>query len=812
MPEERVTLEKAPPASAILRPQNNHLESLYSEGRLSGSIYGKQGGVVLLREWRRIIYRHKWMILSIILAALPFIVIQTYRAKSLYQATATIEVRREDSSLAKAGDVYYYGAYDNTKAEAFIIKSQPVIKKTISSLKLDRNSRLLDVTTKRSVWGAILALKGGIGGERESGKESGNEALGKEAAAVIDSEEGAGASGSNGRSPDSQAERARLEPYIEALASNLKVEGVRDTRLMKLSFTHTDPELAAAVANGVADSFIKHNFQTKTERFTDASNWLEESTRKLKAQVEQAEAALANYSRQKDIFSLEGKENLTAEKLVRLHDQVMRAETDRLLKQSLHEEVIRGRVAQLPEAFADPKTAELRKTLNELAVQASQVSVKFGAKHPKLVEIRQQMNTIQEQIDANRAMLEERLKADYERAVREEDSLRAALNQAKTEAVQQNQAAIQYSVLQQDLVTAKSLYTDFLNKTSQANIQRAEQYNNVRLIEAAEPPGTPIGPNRAQAILIGFLISLAFGVGLAYLLERLNTTVRNVDDVSRSTQLPILAVIPSLEDKSLSAKRRAVGELRDGSDAIAQVEGNSEKEILSDSINDFSAATESYRMLRTAVLLSTAERPPKTILVTSGQPGDGKTTTVYNTAVVFTQLKARVLVIDCDMRKPRLHSMAHIKREQGLSTFLSSGGDLAELIKPTTTPYLSILPCGHVPPNPSELISSDKMKELLSLLSEHYDYIFIDSPPLVTVTDPLILSTFVDGVILVIKSGKSKSEIARRACQDLAGVGAKVLGVVLNDLNVRHEGYDYYNYSRYYSDYVDYAKGNGAGG
>jgi capsular exopolysaccharide synthesis family protein len=272
-----------------------------------------------------------------------------------------------------------------------------------------------------------------------------------------------------------------------------------------------------------------------------------------------------------------------------------------------------------------------------------------------------------------------------------------------------------------------------------------------------------------------------------------------------------LAVIPSLEDKSLPAKRKAGGELRAGSDAIARVLDQPAKAILSDTGTDFSAATESYRMLRTSVLLSTAERPPKTILVTSGQPGDGKTTTVYNTAIAFTQLKAHVLVIDCDMRKPRIHSMARIKREQGLSTFLSSGGELGELIKQTPIPYLSVLPCGHIPPNPSELISSDKMKEMLSFLSEHYDYIFIDSPPLITVTDPIILSTLVDGVILVVKSGKSKSEVARRACQDLAGVGAKILGVVLNDLNVRHEGYDYYNYSRYYSDYVDQAKSNGAG-
>src|SRR5262249_20576788 len=196
-------------------------------------------------------------------------------------------------------------------------------------------------------------------------------------------------------------ERKRLEPHIQTLLNNLSVESVRDTRLLKISFRHTDPDIAATVANGVASNFIEYNFQTKTDRFTNTSNWLDDSTRKLKAQMEMAEQKVANYSRDNNIFSLEGKENLTGDKLVKLHDLFMRAETNRLLKQSLYEEVKQGRVAQLPEAFADPKTADLRKALSELAVVASQLNVKFGAKNPKLQEVTQQMTTYQEQIKEN---------------------------------------------------------------------------------------------------------------------------------------------------------------------------------------------------------------------------------------------------------------------------------------------------------------------------------------------------------------------------------------------------------------------------
>jgi len=793
MAEERISLEKTPDSNANQAQSNNHLhEALSSDGNAYGSNYERHEGLSLLRKWWRLICRRKLLIISVIMIILAFVTIEAYRKRSVYQAITTIEVRREGSSL-QPNDIFYHYAYDNTKTEALIMKCRPVIERTVVKLKLDRNPRFLDVTRKRSVWEAITALKQGDAEQEQKDDQ----------VAAVETPGAESEPGDKSETADkgtlSAAERARLTPYIQALMNNLKVEDVRETRLLRLSFTHTDPEIAAIVSNGVAQNFIEYNFQNKTQYFTNTSAWLEDSTRKLKARVEQAEQKLANYSREHDIFSLEGKENLTVDKLVRLHDQAMRAETDRLLKQSLYEEVKRGRVAQLPEAFADPKTAELRKTLNELAVTASQLGVKFGSRHPKLIEIRQQMATIQEQIDANRSILEEKLKADYERAVREEDPLKAALNRAKAEAVQQNQAAIQYNVLQQDQATAKALYTDFLSKTSQANIQLAEQYNNVRLIEAAEPPTGPIGPDRMSTILIGFVLSLAFGVGLAWLIENLNTKVRSVEDVGRATQLPVLAVIPTLSENSLSAIQTGLRELKDGGGSPQLALDLPARSVSSAMLRDFSVAGEAYRMLRTSVLLSTAGHPPRTILITGAQPGDGKTTNVINTAIAFTQLKAEVLIIDCDMRTPMIHKLARLEKEKGLSTYLACGGDVAEFIKQTPIPYLSIFPSGPAPPNSSELISSDSMKEMLNSLIDRYDYILLDSPPLGGGADSIILSTIVDGVILVAKSGKSKSEVLRRAVCDLSSVRARVLGVILNGCNVGREGHDYYYSYRYRS-------------
>src|SRR5262245_17740920 len=468
MQDNHQSVELEPAPNAQLNSSNSYVEAPNTYGNASGT----QDRLALLHEWQRIIFRHKWLILSLVLIAIPFATIYAYRAKPIYQATTTIDIRPETSSLSKTGDVILVNSNDNTKAEMVIIRSKPVIRKAVVSLNLDKNLHILDNTMKSNLE-TLIFLKGGQP-EQNKLTRKGNisqEDAQKEIDADGDEMKTANSDDESSISPlektsETQTEQKRLEPYIHTLLNNLSVEGVRDTRLIRISFRHTDPTIATTVANGVATSFRSYNFETKTDRFSNTSAWLGEETRKQKAKVENAELKLANYSREHNIFSLEGKENLTADKMVRLHDQVMRAEFDRVIKQSLYEEVKQGRVAQLPEAFVDSKTAELRKALNELSVSEAELSVKFGAQHPKLQEMRRKKATYDEQIRGNQSMLEERIKADYERAIREEGSLKSALELAKNDAVQQKQATIQYSILKKELETAKALYTDILSRNS----------------------------------------------------------------------------------------------------------------------------------------------------------------------------------------------------------------------------------------------------------------------------------------------------------------------------------------------------------
>jgi capsular exopolysaccharide synthesis family protein len=428
------------------------------------------------------------------------------------------------------------------------------------------------------------------------------------------------------------------------------------------------------------------------------------------------------------------------------------------------------------------------------------LSATYGEKNPKLVEVKQQIAAIEQQMSESRGGLELKLKADYERSVRDEASMKAALERAKAEAAQQNQAFIEYNILKQDVETNKGLYTDFLQKTSQAKIQEHEQHNNMRMIDPPQVPISPIGPNRLRTIMIGFLVSLVAGVGLVFFLEYLDNTVKTVEDVSRYAQLPALSVIPAISSRRsrlLNGKGRGK---RDERELAITGNGHIKAEQLM-TLDNRSSVAEAYRVLRTSVLLSSVDNPPKVIMITSGQPGEGKTTTAINTAISLAQLGSSVLLIDCDLRKPSAHKVLGVtEHSRGLSSYLSRNVVVDDCIRKLPIPNLSLLPCGPIPPNPAEMISSIKMRELLRTLRDRYDHIVIDSPPLLKVTDPVILSTLVDGVILVVHGGKSTRDVVRRTRHELAIAGAKVFGVVLNNVDNGHGDADGY-YGSYYGDY-----------
>jgi succinoglycan biosynthesis transport protein ExoP len=799
MSDERAALEKVTPLeeAPIMRPGYPRLGG-YPDATPYGYGYGYPEGDerTYLRQMWRAIKKRKLVIVVIAIIVTSVVTVEVYRTKSTYQASTTIEIGKDNRMVVRTGDLvlqsdegddlYYVQTAMKTRIRQ--LQSRPLLEDVVLNLKLDQNPRLMDVTTRRSIFEALRTIAGRLGPQDRWNAPPVPETT-----------------TSNSVAEHSREESARLAPYVDVLAANLSAEPLPDTRMLVISFTHTDPVLAADIVDNIAQVFMQRSFESRTEKYTNTSEWLDRSTRELKAKVEQAEKELADYSSGHNIYSSDAKENLAVEKLTKLHGEVTRAQTERLMKESLYAEVKAGRVSQLPDAFSDPRTAELRKRLGELTVALAQLELTYGPRYPKVIATKEEIASIQKQIDESTVSLQEKLKADYERAARDEGSLGAALAIAKGEAAQQNQAAIQFNILKKNVEIANSLYTDFLQRTSQAKIQEHEQHNTLKMIDPPQVPMSPVAPNRSRTILIGFLMSLVAGVGLVFFLEYLDNTVKTVEDVSRYTQLPALSVIPAIRGRKQRALKAGGNGSKQTNGGLALSNGkggNGGNAFNTDhllALDSRSSVAEAYRVLRTSVLLSSTEKPPKTILVTSGQPGEGKTTTVVNTAISLAQLGASVLIIDCDLRKPSVHKVLGIDHVHGLSTYLSRGMEIDDLIQKLSIPNLSVLTSGRIPPNPSEMISSTRMKEMLRMLGERYDHILIDSPPLLKVTDPVILSTLVDGVILVVHGGKSSRDVVRRTRQELSIAGAKIFGVVLNNVTAGNEGYD--NYYESYSDY-----------
>ncbi|HEY8460037.1 MAG TPA: polysaccharide biosynthesis tyrosine autokinase, partial [Blastocatellia bacterium] len=680
----------------------------------------------------------------------------------------------------------------------------PLLAKVVVRCRLNENPEFLQADKPRTLMEAAAAIfkwdAGSAGGENSGGRLKFDSPPHLEASL-------------------SPAEIDRLTPYITKLDESLYVSKIEETRAIQISFTHSDPVIAAKVANSVAQVFVDERLANRTARNNSSATWLDRTTRQLKAQMEEAERNLADYSKNNGILlSADEKQNLVAVKLADLYDKSLKAEMDADSKESLYEEVKQGRVGRLPEAFSDPGIVQNQSKLGGLQIELAQLIATYGPENPKVIATRNQMKELERLIAESAKNLGERLKAEAERARSEEKLLKESFEAAKAEAIQQNQSAIKFNILKQNVDTTKALYNDFLQKTNQAQIEQRQDANDMRIIDPAR--ANLVGPRRGRAIFIGLALSLAFGVGLALLLEYLDNTVKNVEDVARATQLPTLALIPSMSADSMlvdTGKTNGLQKMlksgaarlgKTGSPGGMLARGAQIRQAPATAAAS-SSVVESYRMLRTSILLSNAGAPPKTILITSSQPGEGKTTTAVNTAISLSQLGASVLLIDADLRRPAVHRAFKISHSQGISNYLSSDAPLDDLIVKLPIPNLYALPCGPIPPNPAELISSDRMKELLSAVGRRFDHILIDSPPMVSVTDPIILSTMVDGLILVVHAGKSTRELARRARRELARVGARVFGVVLNNVNIRREGYDDYDYYRYSSSYgEDYKEAN----
>ena len=451
-----------------------------------------------------------------------------------------------------------------------------------------------------------------------------------------------------------------------------------------------------------------------------------------------------------------------------------------------------------PEVQKNESVMKIRDKLTELQSQRAALLQTYTTEWPDVKKLDAQIKPLEQALEAAKRQILASMESRYKAAEATEKSLAQAYSQAHGVSTAQIQHELELAAMTQNL-TSDEQYLNTLNqKERELKATGTDKGTNVSVVSYSRLPHEPVGPQRTRNILVALALAFLAGIGLAFLLDFLDDTVKSLDDVDRYIHLPTLALIPAAR----SEKRLREGDApaAGASTALAMVE------------DVRSHVAESYRHLRTSLLLSSAGQAPKTILVTSSQPSEGKTTTAINTAFMLAQTGAEVLIIDCDLRRPRLHSNFNISNVRGLTNHLSGELPLDEVIQPfDKQPNLKLLPSGPIPPNPAELLGSEQMRQLLTSLGERFAHIIVDSPPAVSFTDASILSTFVDGVILVIHSGRSSRAVVRRAKQQLLDVGAHIFGIVLNNVKLDTHGYYYggyygryyYKYGYYYSDYSD---------
>jgi len=703
-----------------------------------------------LRDYIIILRKHLWVALTFLLTLVTVTTIATFKMVPVYEATARIAIDRENQNILpfqdSSGYEYYVDMENYIETQCKILQSETLALTTIKSLDLTRQAE--------------------FGG-------------------------GAADSGAAAQPKDAPREKPAI---LGAFLGRLSAKRVPNSRLVDVKFEATDPKLAAQVVNAHLDNFIESNFRSRYEATLQASNWLSGQLDELKIKVEKSEDERLTYERQNQIWTIDEKQNITTQKLSDLNTELTQAQSDRIQKESLYQSARTGNLDSIPAVRDSTMIQDLIKRYADLKSQLSDSLNRFGPNYPQVVRLETQMKELEALIKREKQNLVGRLEAEYRAALRRESLLSQALEKQKIETNTLAEKLVQYNILKREAESNKQLYEGLLQKLKEAGISAGLRSSNIRVVDPAMIPPWPSRPQRARNIMLAFLIGLVGGIGLAFLREYLDNTIKTPEDIEQLTRLPSLAVVPAFA--AVNGRSRSARLLTSGSQ---KSEGTASRVELISHEQPQSLISESFRALRTSLLLSQAEHPPQVVLVASPLPREGKTTAALNLAVTLAQLGDRTVLVDADLRKPSVGRALGLSdgKYSGLSTYLAGASSL-ELV---TVPHpaisnLSVIPTGPIPPNPAELLSSQRLQQAISTLRASYRFVVIDSPPILAATDAVILSVVCDGVLIVVRSGETPKDALIRVRDLLASVKCRMLGVLLNAVDVSAPDY-YYSY-RYY--------------
>ena len=771
----------------LYEPRQNALERV-NHGASAYPVEDREAVPDLLEYWRVIRKRYSTVLVAL-LVVLMIGLFATFRGKPVYEARALIEIQKENPDVPTLQELFQIEGVSDAYIETQnrILKSENLARRVITQLGLEKLPEFM--------------------------RRSGSWQIAREKPATEPLRAEFGIS--------SAADKTVPEEVLKNFEERLTVEPVKRSRLIEVTFESNDPNIAAQVVNTLTSAYIDANLEARWQAAQKASDWLSQQLLGMKAKLEKSEDELQKYGRGNGLLFLETEkgtsENIVVQRLRELQQELTKAQADRYAKESLYRLLEERNYAELPGVFDNKLIQDLTARLADLQREQSRLSANFNPSYPRVKELQSQIDESKAMLEAERARAAGGIANDYKAAVSHEEMLQNAFTEQERQANDIAGKSVQYNILKREADTNKQLYVGLLEKLKETGVSSSLKATNIRVVDPAYPPKKFARPRILLDLSITLIVGMCLGIAAAFLQEHLDNTLKSSEDIERFLQIPSLGAVPAME---LSANpRRTHGfqtnapmldaeKVNGGNGHNGRNGNNGSKngtqlappwnriEVQDGGGHQHGALAEAFHGLRTSVLLSTAKRPPATLLVTSAQQGEGKTTVAANLAASLAQLGDSVLLIDADLRRPSLQKFFQVSRSTGLVNYLTGDCDWRSLVWQAAPIGVSVLFCGPVPPNPADLLSSEYMRSLIREASKEYKFVVLDSPPLLNLSDSRILATLVDGVILVVGGGTTPRELVQRAYLSAVDAGSHVIGATINFADVRN---DYY-YSGYHQE------------
>ena len=716
-------------------------------------MYGAANDDIHILDRLAIIYRYRRIVLTVFVLASAAMMIQGYSNVQVYQARAQILIEDERSTavpgITSTDNTYYEDPEPYYKTQYKILMGRDLTRRVTKKLHLEDVPEYNGTAVAPTGVPFLSNLK-----QRVTQLVSRTPVAASVEAPKID------------ETPDESA-------LVSAFIRKVAVIPVTGSRLVDVTFNARDPKFAALAVNTLVDEYVDQNLALKLAGTQNMIDWLEQEVIKQQAQVQDSERGLAEYRDKQNALSLDDKQNIVLSRLNKLNDDVMTARTKKAQKEVLYNQIRAISGGQSPENIPAVGHSAAVQTAKARVIEAQRtreaLAAKYGEKHPNLLKATGDLHEAQRQYEVEISRSVQQIKNDYDTALLEEQTMARALEAAKADAQDLSKKSVNYNVMEREANSNRQVYESLLQRANELRVSSNSRQNNVRVVDHAEVPKGPMAPAGRRTWLLSLGVGLVLAVGVAYGLDYMNDTIKTPEDVTRRLKLPFLGLVPS-------------------------VRGDKHPMLASAHVpHDFG---ESFRALRTSLISRYTGEGTKIVLVTSAQPLEGKTTTAANIAMALAYGGSRVLLVDADMRRPGLHRPLRLTNERGLSQVLTGQARVRDVIQRTVDPNLLAITAGKTPPNPSELLASERMKTLLTNLSHGpFDWIIIDTPPVLAVTDAVILAPAVSGVIIVIGAEMTRRRLAERAIETIMQTRPKSAAVVLNKVDFARNKY---YYSRYY--------------